>query len=108
MISQWALSSLSEILISKRNLTARQSLVSLVPMVIVHRMQGGAYILAELNGAVSRLQYAAFHIIPYLAMFPDCMPVTALMDEAELEDVQIHSESFPLADDPSEGVTFNE
>jgi len=30
------------------------------------------------------------------------IPVTALMDEAELVDVQIHSESFPLADDPSE------
>jgi len=30
------------------------------------------------------------------------------MDEAELEDVQIHLESFPLADDPSEDVTFDE
>jgi len=30
------------------------------------------------------------------------------MDEAELVDVQIRSESFPLADDPSEEVTFDE
>src|SRR5882724_4744345 len=29
------------------------------PMVVVHRTQGGAYILAELNGTVSRLRYAA-------------------------------------------------
>ena len=77
-------------------------------MVIVHQTQGGAYILAELNGTVSRLQYAAFHIIPYLARFPDCMLVTTLMDEAKLEDVQIHLESFPPADDPSKGVTFDE
>jgi len=30
------------------------------PMVVVHQMQGGAYILAEINGTVSKLQYAAF------------------------------------------------
>jgi len=30
------------------------------------------------------------------------------MDEAELEDVQIHSESFPPADDPSKDVAFDE
>src|SRR5882724_6791597 len=74
------------------------------PMVVVHQTQGGAYILAELNGTVSRLQYATFCIIPYLARFPDHIPVTALMDEAKLEDVQICSESFPPADDPSEEV----
>ena len=77
-------------------------------MVIVHWMQGGAYILAELNGAVSRLQYAAFRIILYLARFPEHIPVTALMDEAELEDVQIRSESFPPANDPSKEVSFDE
>jgi len=46
-------------------------------------------------------------IIPYLARFPDCIPVTSLMDEAELEDVQIRSESFPTADEPSEDMAFN-
>jgi len=55
-----------------------------------------------------RLRYATFCIIPYLARFPDRILVTALMDEAELEDVQIHSESFPPADDPSKEVTFDE
>src|SRR5882724_4144223 len=33
------------------------------PMVIVPWTKGGAYILAELNGAISRLQYAAFQVI---------------------------------------------
>ena len=78
------------------------------PMVVVHQTQGGTYILAELNGAISRLQYAMFQVIPYLARFPDCIPVTSLMNEAELEDVQIHSESFPPADEPSEDVAFDE
>src|SRR5882724_8660016 len=69
------------------------------PMVVVHRTKGGAYILAELNGTVSRLGYTAFQIIPYLARFPDCIPVTSLLDDAELEDVQLHSENFPPVDD---------
>jgi len=30
------------------------------------------------------------------------------MDEADLEGVQIRSESFPLADDPSQDVAFDE
>src|SRR5882724_3262348 len=78
------------------------------PMVVVHWTQGGAYILAELNGIISRLQYAVFWIIPYLARFPDSIPVTTPMDEAKMEDVQIHLESFPLAYEPSEDVAFDE
>jgi len=30
------------------------------------------------------------------------------MDQAELEDVQIHSENFPSADEPSKDVVFDE
>jgi len=78
------------------------------PMVIVHWTQGGAYILAELNGAISRLRYAVFQVIPHLERLPDCIPVISLMDEAELEDVHIRSESFPTADEPSKDMAFNE
>lgn len=35
------------------------------PMVVVRRTRGGAYILAELSGAISALRYAAFRVIPY-------------------------------------------
>ncbi|KXN83425.1 Pol polyprotein, partial [Leucoagaricus sp. SymC.cos] len=35
------------------------------PMVVVKRLRSGAYILAEVNGAVSHLKFVAFHIIPY-------------------------------------------
>ena len=75
----------------KKELNRKTKPWFLGPMVIVHWTQGGAYILAELNGTISRLQYAAFCIIPYLARFPDHISVTTLLDEAELEDVQIHS-----------------
>jgi len=92
----------------KKELNHKTKPQFLGPMVIVHWTQGGAYILAELNGTVSRIQYATFHINPYLARFPDHIPVTTLMDEAELEDVQICSESFPLDDEPSKDGVFDE
>jgi hypothetical protein len=37
------------------------------PMVIVQQTTHGAYILTEMDGAVSKLRFAAFHIIPYHA-----------------------------------------
>jgi len=92
----------------KKELNHKTKPQFLGPMVIVHWTQGGTYILAQLNGTISRLQYAVFQVILYLARFLDCIPVIYLMDEAELEDVQICSESFPLADEPSKDMAFNE
>jgi hypothetical protein len=37
------------------------------PMVIVRQMTHGAYILTEMDGAVSKLRFAAFRVIPYHA-----------------------------------------
>jgi len=48
--------------------------------------------------------HVSSHSLP--GEFPDCIPVVSLMDEAKLEDVQIHSESFPTADEPSEDGVF--
>src|SRR5882672_129859 len=78
------------------------------PMVVVHRMKGGTYILAELDGAISRLRYAAFRLIPYLARFPDHVPVTSLLNDTELERIHLHSEDFPPADDLDDDVPFDD
>jgi hypothetical protein len=36
-------------------------------MVIVHQTTHGAYILTEMDGAISKLRFATFHVIPYHA-----------------------------------------
>jgi hypothetical protein len=35
-------------------------------MIVVRCTKGGTYILAELDGSVSKLHYAAFCLLPYL------------------------------------------
>ena len=37
------------------------------PMVVVRRTKGGSYILAELDGAVSKTRFAAFRVVLYFA-----------------------------------------
>ncbi|KAH9988495.1 hypothetical protein BJV77DRAFT_1134239 [Russula vinacea] len=53
-------------------------------MVVVRRTCNGAYRLAELDGAVSKLRYAAFRIIPYFSHSQTSIPVTRLLDREDL------------------------
>ncbi|KAJ8580940.1 hypothetical protein M405DRAFT_887474 [Rhizopogon salebrosus TDB-379] len=50
------------------------------PMVVVSRSMHGAYRLAEVDGSVSKLKFAAFHIIPYHARSPSTLEVTQFID----------------------------
>jgi hypothetical protein len=54
------------------------------PMVIVHRTPNGSYRLAELDGAVSKLRFAAFHLIPYHACSCSSIPVMRLIEREDL------------------------
>ncbi|KAI9432043.1 hypothetical protein BJY52DRAFT_1199343 [Lactarius psammicola] len=51
----------------KTDLGRKSKLHYLGPMVVVRRTPNGSYRLAELNGAVSKLQFAAFRLVPYHA-----------------------------------------
>jgi len=50
------------------------------PMVVVRRTCNGAYHLVELDGAVSRLRYAAFRLVPYHTHSSSYIPVTRIVD----------------------------
>jgi len=57
------------------------------PMVIVRRSRNGAYRLAELDGAVSKLRFAAFRLVPYHARSRTSVSVTRFVDEEDLQAV---------------------
>lgn len=50
------------------------------PMVVVRKTKGGSYILADLDGSLSKLHYAAFRIFPYYPRNIHAVPVTKLVD----------------------------
>jgi hypothetical protein len=56
------------------------------PMIVVRHTKGGAYILAKLDGAVSKLRYAAFRLLPYLPRNEAKISVTSItgLDEEAL------------------------
>jgi len=47
-------------------------------MLVVHRTRGGAYILAELDGATSKLRYAAFRLVPYYPRTQATAPIASI------------------------------
>ncbi|RXW16706.1 hypothetical protein EST38_g9147 [Candolleomyces aberdarensis] len=50
------------------------------PMAVLRRTSGGSYVLAELDGSVSKLRFAAYRLVPYLARNIRRVPVTDLTD----------------------------
>ena len=49
-------------------------------MVVLRWTTGGSYLLAELDGAVSRLCYTAFWLIPYYSFLSSVICITELTD----------------------------
>ena len=74
------------------------------PMVVVRRTQNGSYRLTELDGAVSKLRYAAFRLVPYHARSRSSIPVTRLIEREEL--IKIHLDE-DQAEESSEGEIDN-
>lgn len=57
-------------------------------MVVAKRTGGGNYRLAEVTGAVSKLRYAAFHIIPYYARSSKRLEVMEFIDPRALAGIE--------------------
>jgi len=54
------------------------------PMVVVKCLQSGAYLLAEVNGTVSHLKFAAFRLIPYQPRSRKRLEITEFVDSKDL------------------------
>ena len=54
------------------------------PMVIICHMQNGSYRLAKLDGSISNLCFAAFHLVPYHARLHTSILVTRLVEQSDL------------------------
>ena len=50
------------------------------PMVVLRRTTSRSYLLAELDGVVSRLRYTAFQLIPYYSRLSSVIRITELTD----------------------------
>lgn len=59
------------------------------PMLVVRRTAGGSYVLAELDGAISKLRYGAARLFPYFPRTMHAVPVTSIveMTGSELEEL---------------------
>jgi hypothetical protein len=56
-------------------------------MVVLRRTTGGSYLLAELDGSVSKLRFAAFRLLPYHPRSTSRIAVTTItgLDEEALD-----------------------
>jgi len=73
------------------------------PMVVIRRTPNGAYRLAELDGAVSKLHFAAFCLVPYHARSRTSIPVTRLIEHEELTKIYLDEDNDGTAEAPSNG-----
>jgi hypothetical protein len=53
-------------------------------MIVVHRSANGSYRLAEIDGALSKLKFAAFRLIPYHARSNKKLVITKFVDAKDL------------------------
>jgi hypothetical protein len=63
--------------------------------------------LAELDGAISKLQFATFHIIPYYPCCDECISVTKMtgVDDESIDEMEVSETVEPEEDDP-EGALY--
>ncbi|SRR6266702_5067049 len=66
-------------------------------MVVLTESRNGSYQLAELDGAVSKLRYATFHLVPYHSQSHTFIAVENLLDPEDL--LSLNSSSTDAEED---------
>jgi len=75
------------------------------PMIVVRRTPNGSYRLAELDGAVSKLRFAAFRLVPYHARSRTSIPVTRIIEREDLIKIHLDEDLEHAAADPEDGAS---
>jgi hypothetical protein len=72
------------------------------PMIVVRRTKGGSYMLAELDGAISKLRFAVFRVIPYYPCSEERVSVTQMtgLDEESIDQLEAEEIIEPAEDNP--------
>jgi hypothetical protein len=72
------------------------------PMIVVRRTKGGSYMLAELDGAISKLRFAAFRVIPYYPRSEERVSVTQMtgVDDESIDELEAYETVEPDEDEP--------
>ena len=73
------------------------------PMAVVRRTPNDSYRLAELDGAVSKLRFAAFRFVPYHARSRTLIPVTRLVEHDDLVKIYLEIDE-DAEEDTGDGV----
>jgi hypothetical protein len=73
-------------------------------MLVIRRTHNGMYHLAELDRAVSKLHYAAFHLVQYHTHSCTSIPVTCILDKDDLAAV-VEEEAEDAPDDDENILT---
>jgi hypothetical protein len=76
------------------------------PMMVMRRTKGGSYMLAELDGAISKLRFATFRIIPYYPRSEERVSVTQMtgIDEESIDQLEAGEKIDPDEDDPGRAL----
>lgn len=74
------------------------------PCVVVSHNRGGAYVLAEMNGAVFDRPIAAFRVLPYLARTEIIELPDGVLDATEDELRDMAAEDSQGDDETEEGI----
>jgi hypothetical protein len=69
------------------------------PMVVVRRTPNGSYRLAELDGTVSKLRFAAFRLVPYHARSRTSIPVMRLVEREDLVKIYLEMDEDGAEED---------
>jgi hypothetical protein len=88
-------------------LNRKTKLQGLGPMAVLRRTKGGAYILSESDGAVAKMRYAAFRLIPYLSRNTAHADVTTLLTPEDVDLIQDEANTYPLAGEAEDGHHFD-